>query len=203
MLAYLLLAFGGSYLVGSIPTAYLVVKWLKRIDVRTIGSGNVGTTNVTRVAGLWAGLSVFLIDFMKGLIAVGLIAPWVVHPLAPSVRLGCGVCAVVGHVAPVFLGFRGGKGVATTVGVLVGTMPMVAGAFGLVWLGCCLIWRYVSLGSIAAAVMIPIAQVLTRQSPAEFYLGLALALLIVVKHRSNVERLLQGREHRVGSQETK
>lgn len=191
-----LAAFGGSYLVGSIPTAYLVVKRLKRIDVRSVGSGNVGATNVTRVAGLWAGLVVFLIDVAKGVVAVLVIAPWVLPSTTPQVRLGCGLCAVVGHIFPVFLGFRGGKGVATTIGVLSGAMPMVAATCLLVWVACFLIWRYVSVGSLAAAVTIPLAQIVSHRTPAEVMLGMALALLIIVRHRSNIERLLRGQEHR-------
>ena len=191
-----LAALGGSYLVGSIPTAYLVVKWLKRIDVRRVGSGNVGATNVTRVAGPRAGLFVFLIDVTKGLAAVLVIAPWCLPSATPQLRFGCGLCAVLGHTFPVFLGFRGGKGVATTIGVLFGTVPMAAAAYLLVWTVCFLIWRYVSVSSLAAAVAIPVWQMVSHRSPAEVMLGTALALLIVVRHRSNIERLLRGEEPR-------
>ena len=129
----ILAAFTGSYLVGSVPTAYLVVKRLKRVDVRTIGSGNVGATNVTRVAGLWAGISVFLVDLAKGLVAVQVLGPWLIHPLTPTLQFSCGLAAILGHAFPVFLNFRGGKGVATTIGVLIGTMPIIAGTYLLVW----------------------------------------------------------------------
>ena len=191
-----LIAFGGSYLVGSIPTAYLVVKGLKHVDVRRIGSGNAGATNVTRVAGLWAGLFVFLIDVAKGLVAVLVIAPWTLPSATPQVRLGCGLCAVLGHNFPLFLGFRGGKGVATTIGVLFGTMPIVAAAYLLVWAACFLIWRYVSISSLAAAVAVPVAQMVDHRTSAEMTLGIALTLLIIVRHRSNIARLLHGEEHR-------
>ena len=182
--------------MGSIPTAYLVVKWLKRVDVRRVGSGNVGATNVTRVAGLWAGLFVFFIDVAKGLVAVLVIAPWALPSVTPQVRLGCGLCAVLGHNFPLFLGFRGGKGVATTIGVLFGTMPTVAATYLLVWAVCFLIWRYVSISSLAAAVAIPLAQRVGHQTSTEMMLGIALALLILIRHRSNIERLLRGEEHR-------
>ena len=191
-------AFLGSYLVGSIPTAYLLVKWLKRVDVRTIGSGNVGATNVTRVAGLWAGVVVFFIDLAKGFVAVRFIAPWLLHPLTPTVQLGCGLLAVIGHTCPVFLNFKGGKGVATTIGVLVGTMPLIAGICLLVWAACVLLWRYISVGSLAAAVALPMAQLISHRASSEVLLGMALALLIIVRHRANIERLRQGKEHRVG-----
>lgn len=194
-----LLALAGSYLIGSIPTAYLLVKWLKRIDVRSVGSGNVGATNVARVAGLQAGLVVFLLDATKGLIAVLGIAPWLGGAGTPMMRLACGLAAVLGHTFPIFLGFRGGKGVATTIGVLIGAMPGVAAMYLAVWGACFVLWRYVSVSSLAAAVMIPIAQVLWHQPLAEVGLGSALALLIVARHRANIERLVQGREPRAGA----
>lgn len=190
-------ALAGSYLIGAIPTAYLVVRWLKRIDVRTVGSGNVGATNVTRAAGLWAGLAVFCIDLSKGLVAVLVLAPWLLRPLSSSAQLACGLCAVTGHVFSVFLKFSGGKGVATTIGVLVGTMPMVAGICLMVWGICFAVWRYVSVGSMAAIAVLPILQAATGQTAAQIVLGTALALLVIVKHRSNLERLRQGREHRI------
>ncbi len=198
----LLIALVTSYLIGSVPTAYLVVKWLKRIDVRTIGSGNVGATNVTRVAGVWAGLAVFCVDVAKGVIAVKFIAPGLLQPLSPAAQLGCGLSAVIGHIAPIFLGLRGGKGVATTIGVLAGCMPLIAGACLLVWIVCFLLWRYVSIGSLAAALTIPIAQLFRHQSPTELALGVVLSLLIVIRHRSNIERLLQGKEPRAGLHRT-
>ena len=191
-------AFAASYLIGSFPTAYLLVKWLKRVDVRTVGSGNVGATNVTRIAGLRAGIVVFLIDLSKGLIATRLIASRLLPEPLPSLRLACGVLAVIGHAVPIWLGGRGGKGVATTIGVLLGTMPLVAGAYLAVWgvvFFCC---RYVSVGSLAAALTIPLAQYATHRRGVELWLGSLLALLIIIRHRANIARLLQGQEHRAG-----
>ena len=195
-----LLALAGSYLVGSIPTAYLVVRWLARVDVRTIGSGNVGATNVTRAAGLGPGVAVFLIDLGKGLAAVLVVARWLMAPeaLTPAVRLGCGLAAVLGHVFPVFLRFQGGKGVATTIGVVLGTMPPVAGLCLAVWGAGFALSRYVSVGSLAAAVALPVAQLLLRYPLSEVLLGTALAALIIVRHRANIGRLVQGTEHRIG-----
>ncbi len=192
-------ALAGSYLIGSIPTAYLMVKALKQTDVRTVGSGNVGATNVTRVAGKGAGAVVFTLDLGKGLVAVLVLAPWLIPDVSPAVRLGCGCLAVLGHVFPLFLGFRGGKGVATTIGILLGTMPAVAGVFLLVWAVCALIWRYVSVASLAASAALPIAQILTQRTLPEVLMGAALAMLIIVKHRQNVERLVHGKESRIGS----
>ena len=188
-----------SYLVGSIPTAYVLVKWLKRVDVRTVGSGNVEATNVTRVAGMKAGAVVFLLDVAKGLVAVRLLAPWLLSELTPTRQLACGLAAVLGHLFPVFLAFRGGKGVATTIGVLIGTMPLVAGVSLVVWAVGFLMWRIVSVGSLAAAVVIPLTQLATHQGLPEVLLGTTIAVLILIRHRANLERLLKGSEHRVGA----
>lgn len=188
----------GSYLIGSIPTAYVLVKWTRRIDVRTIGSGNVGATNATRAAGISVGVVVFLIDMAKGLIAAFVIAPAWVHPTSQTVRLACGLAAVIGHAFPLFLKFRGGKGVATTIGVLVSAGLVIAGACLAVWLVCFLLWRYVSVGSIAAAVTLPLMQLVMHRPPAEAWLGTALSLFVIARHRANIERLLQGQEHRMG-----
>lgn len=194
-----IVALAGAYLIGSIPTAYLMVKALKQTDVRTVGSGNVGASNVTRVAGKGAGAVVFALDLSKGLMAVLVLAPWLTPDVSPAVRLGCGCLAVLGHVFPLFLRFRGGKGVATTIGVLLGTMPAVAGVFLLVWTVCALIWRYVSVASLAASATLPIAQILTQRALPEVLMGAGLAMLIIVKHRQNVERLVHGKESRIGS----
>ena len=194
----LLVALIGSYLIGSFPTAYLLVKWLKRIDVRTVGSGNVGATNVSRIAGFKAGLVVFLIDAGKGLIAVCVIAPWLMRPLFPTAQLACGLLAVIGHNFPLFLQFKGGKGVATTIGVLVGAMPLVALSYLLVWAICFLLWRYVSIASLGAALTIPLAKLLLHHESPRALLGVSLALLIIIRHRANLERLVQGSEPRMG-----
>jgi glycerol-3-phosphate acyltransferase PlsY len=187
-----------SYLLGSIPTAYIVVKRLKRVDVRTVGSGNVGATNVVRAAGAKAGAFVFLMDVAKGLAAVCVVAPWMIPSVSPLMRLGCGVAAVLGHSFPVFLGFRGGKGVATTIGVIMGASPLVGLVCLAVWLVFFLPCRYVSVGSLAAAGAIPLAQLALQRSFAEVWLGGILALVVILRHRANIERLLQGKEHRIG-----
>ncbi len=192
------LALAASYLTGSFPTAYLVVKRLRGTDVRRVGSGNAGATNVARVAGAPAGLVVFLIDAAKGWAAVQVIAPWLVPSLTEAARLDCGVMAVLGHTCSVFLGFRGGKGVATTIGVLLGTMPGVAAACLTVWAGVFLLSRYVSAASIAAAATLPVAQMAMGAAPPETLLGLSLALLIILRHRDNLQRLRRGTEPRVG-----
>lgn len=192
------LALADAYLLGSIPTAYLMVWWLKRMDVREVGSGNVGATNATRVAGFKIGVVVFLMDALKGWVAVQVLAPRLLLPLAPMVPLACGLTAVLGHLFPIWLRFRGGKGVATTIGVLIGAQPQAALVVLGVWLLVFLPWRTVSLASLAAAIAIPITQLVTRRSPGEVAVGGTLALLIIVRHGANIARLAQGTEPRVG-----
>lgn len=188
-----------SYVIGSFPTGFVLVKWMKRVDVRTIGSGNVGATNVARAAGLKASLAVFLIDAGKGLVCVLVIAPWLLPSPTGAQRLACGLAAVLGHNFPVWLRFAGGKGVATTIGVVLAAMPAIAGVALIVWILSFVIWRYASVSSMAAAVTIPITQWATHQPGSELSVGIALAALIVIRHRANIERLLQGREHRIGT----
>ena len=185
-----------SYAAGSIPTAYLIVRWLKRVDVRTIGSGNVGATNAVRAAGAKVGAMVFLLDLLKGVAAVAWIAPAVIPSAGPADRWACGVAAVVGHMFPFALGFRGGKGVATTIGVLVGAAPAVAGIALAGWIACFSLSRYVSLASIAAVAMIPVAQAVRHEPPAAVGWSALLAGLVIAKHHANIACLLDGTEHR-------
>lgn len=189
-----LLALAASYLLGSIPTAYLLVRWAAGVDVRTVSSGNVGATNAARAAGARVGLAVFVLDLLKGLLATWLIAPWALQPLPPAGPLACGVAAVVGHAFPVFLRLRGGKGVATAVGTLLGAALSSAAVFGLVWLACFLIWRYVSVASMVAAGSIPLTFVVRGEALHTMLLAAALGLLIIVRHRTNLQRLLRGCE---------
>ena len=189
-----------SYLIGSFPTGFLVVKWLKRVDLRTVGSGNIGATNVGRVAGTGASAAVFLIDAAKGVVPVLLIAPQVSEVPGSTAALACGLAAVLGHNFPLFLKFKGGKGVATTIGVLLSAMPIIGMVYLLVWGVCFMIWRYVSVASLSAAVSIPLMQLLLRRSSTEIWLGAVFALLIVARHRANIDRLRRGTEPRVGRQ---
>ena len=193
----LIAALLGSYLIGSVPTGFLLVKWLKRVDLRTVGSGNIGATNVGRVAGPWTSALVFVIDAAKGALAV-VIAPSLLNSLLPAAGLACGLAAVLGHNFPVFLNFKGGKGVATTIGVLLAAAPTVGIIYLTVWGAGLLIWRYVSVSSMAAAASIPVTLLILHRSSAEVLLGLALTLLIVLRHRANIDRLRQGTEPRVG-----
>ena len=193
MVSILLIAVG--YGLGSIPTGLLVSRWQKGVDIRQHGSGNIGMTNVLRAVGKGAAALTLLGDLAKGLIPVLLAQAWLTSPWAiGSVALA----AVVGHMYPLFAGFQGGKGVATTLGVF---MPLLPGplliAF-VVFAACVAFRRQVSLGSLAAAASLPIAALLWG-APASYALyALMAAALIWYRHRENIERLLVGTEPTIG-----
>lgn len=198
--AYVLAAAGG-YLLGSLPTGYLVGR-ARGVDVRTVGSGNIGATNVMRVLGKTAGLFVLAVDALKGLVAVaglGRALPASVGSGAAAsdlVAVTAGVAAILGHNYPCWLGFKGGKGIATSAGVLLALMPAALGwCFG-VWAVVFALSRYVSLASISAAAALPLATWWTGYGPLLSGLSLALGALAIVKHRANIRRLLDGTEPR-------
>ena len=192
-----------SYLVGAFPSAVVFGRVFRRIDIRKHGSGNAGGTNAWRVLGWRIGLPVMLTDVAKGAFASALIARLPVGPLPLEfgmVALLCGLVAVLGHVFPVYIGFHGGKGVATGAGMLVVNAPLpVACALGLFALMLFLFGR-VSLGSIMAAVSLPISVFLIDRYTSIDYsilllaLTIALALFILYTHRSNIRRLIKGEE---------
>ncbi|MCC7408904.1 MAG: glycerol-3-phosphate 1-O-acyltransferase PlsY [Phycisphaeraceae bacterium] len=205
----------GAYLVGSIPFGLLIGS-MRGVDVRKAGSGNVGATNVGRVLGRKWGVLCFVLDVLKGLLPVliaGVAMGWLGRrdlPAADTWRwLAVAAAAVVGHVFPVWLKFRGGKGVATSLGVLLGfypvlTLPAVIALA--VWVILVRTFHYVSLASIVAAVSLPVTLLIEgqirRQAMAYLmpYLVVTslLALLVIVRHRSNIQRLLAGTESKVG-----
>jgi len=184
-----------GYTVGSLPIGYLIASRLRGIDLRRVGSGNVGATNVYRAAGLSTALLVIAVDFAKGAGSVLLAARMLAGPSAP---VAAGVAAVVGHVYPVWLRFRGGKGVATACGAFSILAPfataIAAGMFVVtVWAT-----RYVSLGSVVATISLPTLAWLTRASMPVVTGGVVAALLIVERHRGNLARLRAGTERRFG-----
>ena len=192
---------GVAYLIGSIPTGYLVTKCVARgTDIRTKGSGNVGATNVARVAGTWPGLVVLLLDAGKGALVVGLVPGW--WPGAPPlllVRLVMGFAVVIGHDYPCFLRFQGGKGIATTLGVLIVLLPSLAGVCALVWAAVFAWTRYVSLASIAASLALPLGLVIAGHPASTVMVGSCLAWLAIYRHRANIHRLSLGQEPQFGS----
>lgn len=190
-----------AYLIGSIPFSFLIVKLVARKDVRRVGSGNVGATNAMRAAGKAAGVGALLLDVAKGVAAV-LIARRLGAP--PTLVGAAAVAVVLGHCYPVWLGFQGGKGVATSAGAM-GALAPPAMAMTLIAFLAMVSWkRYVSLGSIVAAALFPLfiyaSQRLGWEDPEPRLLvaGVLIALIVVVKHRSNLERLRRGVEPRLG-----
>ncbi len=184
-----------SYLLGSIPFGLLMGKWWSKVDVREYGSGNIGMTNVLRTAGSIPAFITLLGDGGKGYAAVFL-ATKVTDNL--FLALLAGIAAVVGHNWPVFLRFRGGKGVATAAGVVLAVRPWSALILFLIWLGVLVKFRYISLASIVVAICLPFVLLIFGVSLWEFALALLLSSFTVLRHRSNIERLRAGTEFRFG-----
>jgi acyl phosphate:glycerol-3-phosphate acyltransferase len=194
-----------SYLLGSIPAGYLAGR-MAGIDIREAGSGNIGATNVTRTLGRNYGYAVFVVDFAKGALAVCASILLGRHleakPVSTEIYGIVGaICCVLGHVFPVWLGFKGGKGVATSAGVLFGLMPLAAAIGAAVWVITFEVTRYVSIASIVATMALPLTVLgLTHarhtNGMALFYFTLCLAAVVIFRHRSNLARLLRGTEPR-------
>lgn len=183
-----------GYLLGSMPWGYWLPRLLVGVDIRTIGSGNAGATNVWRALGFKLGLSVALLDIAKGA-AAALIGRWLGNDL---IGVLAGVAAMVGHWRPLFMGFgRGGKTVATTGGVALAVALFPALAAAGVWIVAFLATRYASVASLAGALALPLFTVLFRPSWPVIAFTVGAALAIVVLHRSNIARLLAGKEHRI------
>lgn len=190
----------GAYLIGSIPFGLIAGYAVKGIDVRRHGSGNLGATNVFRVVGKKCGIAVLLLDAFKGYGAVAGAVFWAPN-LGPYVRLAVGIAAILGHVFPVWLGFKGGKGVATSLGVFSALIPGPAlVTFGL-WAGLFAISRIISLASLAAACLFPAVIFMMMRTRPEFPAYIAISLLlagfIFYTHRVNIQRLLKKEEKKL------
>ena len=204
---YILLALLAAYLLGSIPTALWVGRrFFQLADIREHGSGNAGATNTFRVLGPKAGIFVLLVDALKGFVAAFFLPQWLVGEgaIAPEhelyYRLACGALAVVGHIYPVFAQFRGGKGVATILGMMLGVAPATVGVCILVFIIMLLLFRFVSLASMTAGLTFALLQLLPQFRPAQPFLvwvGFLVAALLIYTHRANIGRLRAGTESRV------
>ena len=204
----------GSYLLGAIPFGLITGKILKGVDIREHGSGNIGATNVGRTLGAKYGYAVFVIDVLKGLAPV-LVATFVSggslswgNQAPRDIAVACGLAAICGHVFPVYLSFRGGKGVATGCGVMVALAPVPALIALGVWLAVVGVWRYVSLASISAVLALLIAVVMCQRDPfgaGRIFFGFCviIAMLVIFRHKSNIERLMNGTENKIGSKRKK
>lgn len=194
-----------AYLLGSIPTGYLVAK-ARGVDIRTVGSGNIGATNVFRILGTPAGVFVLLADAAKGWAAVFFVARLLWGECGASAggqtlewfRLGAGVAAILGHNYTCWLRFKGGKGIATSAGVLLALVPMALLIALGVWIVVFALSRYVSLASICAAITLPFATGWRGESKTLTIVISALAVLAIYKHKGNIQRLLNGTENRIG-----
>ncbi|RKZ00439.1 MAG: acyl-phosphate glycerol 3-phosphate acyltransferase [Candidatus Hydrothermota bacterium] len=179
-----------AYIVGGIPFAYILVKLKTGKDIRTIGSGNVGGTNAARAAGIHIGLLVGLLDMLKGALPTYI----ALKVCGADAAVLVGVTAVIGHMFTPFLSFQGGKGVATGTGAFLVLAPDAVAVGAVIWLIITAIFRFVSLGSMMAAVGMAVYVILFKDIPMLWVASIALALLIIVRHRSNIRRLLKGEE---------
>ena len=184
-----------AYLVGSVPTGYLLGK-LRGVDVRTIGSGNVGATNVARAVGKSQGIITLIADAAKGYLPVFVALQFRQDSLTVALTA---IAAFLGHLYPLFLNFRGGKGVATGFGALLALAPMATLVLVVVFVLAVVATRIVSLGSLATAVAAPLSLWLFHQPPIIVAMGCFLGAMVIIRHRSNIQRLLAGTEPRFGA----
>lgn len=200
-----------AYLLGSVPFALIIAKAYGK-DIRTIGSGNIGATNLSRAVGKKWGYACFILDVLKGLVPM-LITGWFISPHPETLELvlwlGVGCAAILGHVFPVYIGFKGGKGVATSFGVALGLWPyftICAGISLAAWVLFVLIFRYVSLASVAAAVIFSAAIVILTAVLKNWkwfnlwpliLVAMAITVMILFRHRENIRRIIAGTEAKV------
>lgn len=194
------LAFLASYLLGSMPVGYLYGR-LRGVDIRTVGSRNVGATNVMRTLGTPAGVGVMLLDAAKGFAAAFFLVRITAYPDSDLIRVGCALAVIFGHTFTVFLGFKGGKGVATSLGAFLALAP-VATALALAPFALMVtLTKYVSAGSLTAALLFPVlvwAAGEAGQYQAILVLSLVVGLVIILRHRANLGRILRGTENKIG-----
>jgi glycerol-3-phosphate acyltransferase PlsY len=183
-----------AYLIGSVPFALLLARRLGTRDLRRIGSGNIGAANVLRTSGVRAGVTVMLLDIAKGAGSVMLVQRFD----GGAVTAAAGLAAIVGHVFPVWLRFRGGKGVTTACGVFSVLTPVAVGPALAVFLGSVWMTRYISVGSILAAVALPPIAYVTGSPMSVLAVSMIASMLILVRHRTNLARVLAGTEQRIG-----
>lgn len=186
-----------SYLLGSVSFSVLLAKLLKGIDIRQYGSGNAGATNTLRVLGKGPAILVLLLDVMKGIAAVWLGA-WVGGwgTWAPAL---CGIAAIIGHNWPLYFRFRGGKGIATTIGVMATLCFWPALIAGIIAILSIFITRYVSLGSLIFVALTPVFLLITGFTPPELWTSLIIAVFAFWRHRTNIVKIVEGRENKIGS----
>lgn len=192
-----------AYLVGSIPTGFLMAR-AKGIDIRSVGSGNIGATNVFRILGKGPGIAVLLFDALKGFLPARFLPALFLHgvpmndPKYQQLALIAGFFAIIGHNYTCWLRFKGGKGIATSAGVLIAWVPMALLITLASWIIVFAVSRYVSLASVLAAVVLPFAVWGTGEPPTMIIIATILSFLAIYKHRANIQRLIAGTENRIG-----
>ncbi|MCM8829461.1 MAG: glycerol-3-phosphate 1-O-acyltransferase PlsY [Candidatus Omnitrophica bacterium] len=184
----------GAYLIGSIPAGYLLCRFIKKIDIRKYGSGNIGATNVYRVAGGKLASAVLVFDILKGLLPV-LVAKIFSLPIVYIISTG--IASIAGHNFSIFLKGRGGKGVSTGFGVVIGIFPFPALLSLIVWLAVVIPTRYVSLGAITASLFLPFLVYLFHKDIFLTITGIIISVIIIYAHRSNIKRLLTKKENKI------
>lgn len=206
-MTYLLVAIV-AYLIGSIPTGFLMAR-ARGVDIRSVGSGNIGATNVFRILGRGPGIAVLLIDALKGFIPARFLPSLflqgvpMAEPKYQQLALIAGFFAIIGHNYTCWLRFKGGKGIATSAGVLIAWVPMALLITLVSWIIIFAASRYVSLASVVAALVLPVAVWATREPRTMIIIATVLSLLAIYKHRSNIQRLLAGTENRIGKKKEK
>ena len=202
MVRSLVIALAIGYLSGSLPWGLWLSRWLRGVDIRSVGSKNIGATNVYRELGPAVGVPVLILDILKGLLPVALVPGLTITAQFPGgfewCRIAVGLAAVAGHVWTCFAAFRGGKGVATAAGVLLALAPQAFAASAIVFIATVSISRFISLGSILAAITFPMAFAMFNdgaQRPT-FLLGVIIAGIVILTHRENIARLTRGEERR-------
>jgi glycerol-3-phosphate acyltransferase PlsY len=185
-----------SYLIGLIPSGFLLTKYVMKKDVRQYGSGNIGATNVARVMGLKSGILVAVFDILKGYLGV-MVGQAILGDNLSTAILFVAIAAIAGHDWSIFLGFSGGKGVATTFGVILRLYPLAFLIYALIWLALVLTTRYVSLGSIIGSMSLPLTLYFTSFATKHVIFAALLWLFVMYTHRANIKRLLNGEENRM------
>jgi len=196
MMINIIIAFFISYIIGAIPFAFILTRFMTGKDVRKIGSGNVGATNASRAMGFKYGVLVALLDLLKGYVAVSLTKIILPDNLASYYLLGASLLIIIGHNWSVFLSFSGGKGVATTLGVFLNLVPLTFVIFIIVWFTVVILTKYVSLASILGALSSPIISIIFYNNSYITLFSCLVAILIILRHYSNLNRLIRGRERR-------
>jgi len=192
-----IIAVAASYLLGSVSFSILIARWVKGIDIRQHGSGNAGATNTLRVLGKGPAAAVFLLDVAKGIAAV-LIGQWLGDGEI-WVPILCGAAAITGHNWPIWFRFKGGKGIATTIGVMATLAFWPALLAGIIAIAAIAITRYVSLGSLIFAALLPVF-ILVLSMPYElFWVSLLICVYAFIRHRTNIVKLVRGQEHKLGA----